>query len=253
VVRDRRSGASVFYALNDQRMPAAARTAWEIVSAAVDDPVLAADRARCESVLAARAKVAGLDAIAGQMERHYTPGRTWEALARGFVGLMRLGDVLDVGAGDGAVAELVAARARSVTVVDRSERMVDAARARLGRLANARAVLGDACALPFDPASFDEVLLLHVLTMVQAPNRALAEAARVLRPGGDVVVVTLDAHEATDVSAAYGEVHPGFSPAKLKRALATAGLAVSRCEVTSREKRAPHFRVISAFARKELA
>ncbi|HEY4121024.1 MAG TPA: metalloregulator ArsR/SmtB family transcription factor, partial [Byssovorax sp.] len=99
VVRDRRAGASTFYALNAAAMPAAARRAWEFVAAEVDDPVLAADRERCAAVLTARAKAAGLDALAGQMERHYTPGRTWEALARGFVGLMNLGDVLDVGGG----------------------------------------------------------------------------------------------------------------------------------------------------------
>jgi ArsR family transcriptional regulator len=251
VVRDRRAGASTFYALNEAGMPDAARKAWELVAAEVDDPVLAADRARCARVLAARAKASGLDALAGQMERYYTPGRTWEALARGFVGLMRLGDVLDVGGGDGTVAELVASRARSVTLADKSERMVEAARSRLAGVRNAKVVLGDACQLPFDDASFDQVLAFHVLTMVDAPGRALAEVARVLRPGGDVAVLTLDAHEATDVGAAYGEVHPGFTPAKLKRALTSAGLVTSRCEVTSRERRPPHFRVISAFARKE--
>ncbi|HEY4122125.1 MAG TPA: methyltransferase domain-containing protein, partial [Byssovorax sp.] len=141
----------------------------------------------------------------------------------------------------------------SITLIDESERMVDAARARLAHASNAAVVLGDACALPFADGAFDQVLLFHVLTMVASPGRALAEVARVLRPGGDAAIITLDAHEAADVGAAYGEVHAGFSPSKLKRALAKAGLAAQRCEVTSREKRAPHFRVISAFARKENA
>src|SRR4051794_31264634 len=77
VVRDRRAGASIFYALNTARMPAAARKAWELVAGEVDDPVIVADQQRCAAVLTARAKATGLDGLAGQMERHYTPGRTW--------------------------------------------------------------------------------------------------------------------------------------------------------------------------------
>jgi SAM-dependent methyltransferase/biotin operon repressor len=253
VVRDRRAGASIFYALNEAGMPDAARKAWTLVAAEVDDPVLADDERRCAAVLKARAEATGLDGLAGQMERHYTPGRTWEALARGFVGLMRLGDVLDVGGGDGAVAELVAPRSRSVTLLDSSERMIEAAAARLAGVRGARVVRADAMGLPFADASFDQVLLFHVLTMVVVPGRVLAEAARVLRPGGDVAIVTLDAHAATDVVATYGEIHHGFSPPKLKRALAKAGLVASQCDVTSREKRPPHFRVVSAFARKDRA
>ena len=147
VVRDRRAGASTFYALAEA-MPEGARRAWELVASEAKDPLLDADRARAAKVVAARDKARGLDAIAGEMERHYTPGRTWEALARGFVGLMTLGDVLDVGSGDGAVAELVAPRARSMTLLDRSERMVDAARARLRGEPRVKVVCGDAAALP---------------------------------------------------------------------------------------------------------
>jgi len=251
LVRDRKAGASTFYALNASAMPEAARRVWALVEAEVADAVIEGDRARCDTVIAARQQGGGLDALAGQMERHYTPGRTWEALARGLTGLLRLGDVLDVGAGDGTVAELVARRARSLTLLDRSERMIDAARTRLAGIGGARFVVGDAHELPFRDASFDQVLLLHVLTLTHEPARALSEAARVLRPRGDLVVLTLDAHEASEVSAAYGEVTAGFAPAKLKRMLQKAGLSVERCETTSREKRPPHFVVVSAFARKE--
>ncbi len=250
-VRERPAGASTFSSPHDGGIPDAARRAWELVAGEVSDAVLEGDRARCDAILAARGDARGLDALAGQMERHYTPGRTWEALARGLVGLMRLGDVLDVGAGDGTVAELVAPRAKSVTLLDRSERMIQAARTRLAANENARVVLGDAHELPFKDGSFDQVLLFHVLTMAHTPARVLSEAARVVRARGEVVVVTLDAHEANDVSAQYGELHAGFAPAKLKRMLQKAGLEVDRCEVTSREKRLPYFRIVSAFAKKD--
>src|SRR4029079_12823562 len=124
------------------------------------------------------------DRIAGEMERHYSPGRTWEALARGLIGLADLGDVLDAGAGDGATAQLLAPRARSITCVDVSEKLVDAARVRLAGHANARCEVADLHDLPFANASFDQVLLLNVLPSLKHPGAALAELARALRPGG---------------------------------------------------------------------
>ena len=65
------------------------------------------------------------DAVAGEMERHWSPGRNWESLARAVAGLVRLGDVVDIGSGDGSVAQLLGARAKSWTCVDRSERVLD--------------------------------------------------------------------------------------------------------------------------------
>ncbi len=252
VLRDRRQGASTFYSMNDGAMPAEARKLWTVVADTVDEPVLRADKDRCDALV--RARVRGKswpDSVAGQMERHYSPGRTWEATARGFLGLLHLGDVLDAGSGDGALAELLAPRARSVTCLDRSDRVLAAARERLSRLPNVAYALGDVQALPFPDAHFDQVLLFHVLVYADDPRRALAEAARVCKPGGDVVVTTVAAHEERDVTAAYGHLHAGLSPRKLGGWLSAAGLSVNLCEITSREKKPPHFEVVTAFAHKE--
>jgi ArsR family transcriptional regulator len=110
--------------------------------------------------------------------------------------------------------------------------------------------VGDAHELPFPDESFDEGLMLHVLTQLQDPARACAEAARVLRPGGVLVVVTLDAHDHAETTAAYGDVHPGLAPAALRRMFTRAGLVVSSCEITSRDARPPCLRVVTAFAAK---
>ncbi len=185
VLRDRKNGASTVYAFNDGAMPAEAREVWKLLAGALDDAVLRADRARCEALLRARERAAGWpDALAGQMERHYSPGRTWEATARAFVGLVRLGDVLDAGSGDGTIAQLIASRARTVTCLDRNPKMLAAARARLAGLPNVRFALGDVERLPAADRSFDHVLLFNVLTLCPKPSRALAEVARVLRRGG---------------------------------------------------------------------
>lgn len=251
VLRDRREGASTFYALNDAAMPDDARKVWMLVAGEIKDAVLEGDRERCGDVVRARGRASWPDAVAGQMERHYSPGRTWEAMLRGLLGMVSLGNVLDVGSGDGTIAQLLAPRARTVTCVDKSDKMVEAAKVRLQKAKNVRVVQGDMHELPFPDASFDHVLLFNVLTQAQTPARAVAEAGRVLGFGGNLAVVTLAAHEHLDVSAAYRDVHPGFPPAQLRRMLQKAGLTVDFCEITSREKRPPHFEVLTAFARKD--
>ncbi|HEY6462846.1 MAG TPA: metalloregulator ArsR/SmtB family transcription factor, partial [Polyangiaceae bacterium] len=252
LVRDRRSGPSTFYALNDGAMPEPARKVWELVRGEVRDALLEGDGERASRILRARAKAGGWpEVVAGEMERHWSPGRTWESLARGLAGLVRLGDVVDVGSGDGSVAQLLAPHARSWTCVDRSERVLSAARDRLSRariVGKVRFVEGDAQHLPLPDASFDAALLFHVLTMIESPAKACAEIARVLRPGSRLVAVTLDAHDQAETTAAYGDVHPGFAPAALRRMLVRAGFEVDSCDVTSRDARPPCFRVLTAIA-----
>lgn len=251
LVRDRRVGSSSFYSLDEGGMPPEARQLWELMQATTQDAVLEQDRARAENVVEARKRgVSWADTVAGQMERHYSPGRTWEATARGLLGLCELGDVLDVASGDGTLAELVAPRARSVTCLDSSAKVIAAAKRRLGEQRRVRFVQGDMHELPFERASFDAVMFMNGLPHATDPSLALGEAARVLRSGGVLTGVTLEAHEHERVTRAYGHVNNGTSPAELATWLAEAGLSVERCEVTSREARPPHFRVITFHARK---
>ena len=248
LVAARRERSSTFHRVNEG-MPAQAGSMWEVVRGGLDDEAIRQDRERRERLLEAR-EAGWPDAVAGQMERHYSPGRTWEATARGFLGLARFGDVLDLGSGDGTLAALIAPRAKSVTCVDRSAKVVAAARARLTRLRNVSVLEGELEALPFEACMFDTAMLFNVLTYVERPSRALAEAARVLRPGGNVAIVTLAHHEHSRVTDAYGHIRAGFEAKALRRALRRAGFAVDSCQVTSTERRKPHFRILSAFATK---
>lgn len=244
----RRAGASTFYRVH-AKMPGPAQRMWALLDGQLDDSVLATDKGRRDALVAQRAE-AWPDAVAGQMERHYSPGRTWEATARGFLGLARLGDVLDVGSGDGTLAALVAPRSRSVTCLDRSAKVLEAAKKRLRAHDNVSFENGDLLELPFGDESFDLVMLFNVLTYARDPGRAIAEAARVLRPGGRLAAVTLRAHDHPEVTEAYGHLVTGFEPEALRGLLRQAGLTVASCEVTSRERRKPYFEVISAFADK---
>lgn len=247
-VRDRRDGQHSFYALAESRLPTAAKVVLDEATSSTD-PTLAGDRRRLEE-LDAEQRGRLPESFAGEMERHYSPGRTWQSLAVGLAALLRLGDVLDVGSGDGAAAHYLAPYCRSLTCIDTSARMIEAAKRRLREFDHVTACVADVHELPFPDASFDSVVLFHTLTYAEDPARALNEASRVLRKNGRVVLLSLDEHEHKDVTAPYGERHSGFSPRTLRRLLSRAGLSIHFCDVACREAKKPHFQVVLAVADK---
>lgn len=243
-------GNSTLYALDLDGMPAPTARWWRFVQAEVQDPLLATERARAAEAVRARAGDTWADSLAGRMARHYSPGRTWPAFARGIVGLVRLGRVIDIASGDGALAEMLAPRADRVVCVDRSPRVVAKGAERLAHLPNLRFLQGDMHALPVSSASQDAALLLGALCYATDPAQAIAEAARVLAPGGLLSAVTLEAHPHRDAVARYDHVQAGFAVADLRQMLVAAGLRVDLCAATQRESRAPHFNVITIHARR---
>lgn len=247
MLRHRRDGTQAFYTLAPERMTGTVRGLLQEVSSS-PDRTLQADRERLAALDAERQE--GLPESAIELDRDYSPGRTWQSLALGAASLLRLGDVLDVGCGDGAVASVLAPYCRTLMCIDNDERAVQAAGDRLADRAHVSVQTADVHALAFHDESFDDVLLFHTLTYAENPRRALAECARVLRPGGRLVLLCLDQHEEHEISAAYGLVHPGFSPRKVRALLQGAGLNVSRSEVACKEARKPHLRVVLAEAEK---
>jgi ArsR family transcriptional regulator len=184
------------------------------------------------------------------MERHYSPGRTWETLARSLLQLLETGDVLDIASGDGITAELLAPHARSIVCVDSSERVVEAATQRLRAFSHVEVRQGDMQALDLGDRRFDLVLMLHALTYAEQPAKAVAEAARLLRSGGRLLAVTLGKHDHRAVVEPFDHKNLGFSADELTGFAKKAGLEALSCTRLSRERKAPHFEVISLLARK---
>jgi len=251
LVRDRRAGVSAYYRFDEDALDPAQRALWQALRNGSDDPLLRQDAERVPGVLAMRAADQNwADAVAGDMERHYSPGRTWEALARTALPLLSPGDVLDIASGDGVLAELLAPHSRRYVCVDASPRVVSAASERLRPFANVEVREGDMHALPFPDESFDLVVLMHALTYASKPAQAVAEAARVLRRGGRLLLSSLARHEHRTVVEAYGHANLGFTEKELRRFADKAALSiVGRASVT-RERRPPHFEVISLIGAK---
>lgn len=249
MVSDRREGVFVYYKIAASTGDPGLDALWNVLRRNTDDPLAAQDRSRIPQVLNSRGRGSSwADSVAGDMERHYSPGRSWEATARGLTHLLDLGDVLDVASGDGVLAELLAPQSRSIVCLDISNRVVEEGRKRLAPFSEASFEQGDMHELPFDDASFDTVLLMHALTYTEDPGRVLAECRRVLRQSGHLLAVTLSQHSHKKAVEPYDHKNLGFEPRQLESLAAENGFEVIHCAVSAVEKRQPNFSVISLHA-----
>jgi ubiquinone/menaquinone biosynthesis C-methylase UbiE len=249
LVADRRDGVFVYYRIATTATDSSLDVLWQFLRKNTDDPLLKQDRERIPQILTSRKGTeTWADSVAGDMERHYSPGRTWEATARGLVHLLEPGDVLDIASGDGVLAELLAPNANTITCLDISKRVVDAGRRRLARFKNVNFELGDMHSLPVPDASFDTVVLMHALTYTNQPERAFSEAARALRKGGKLLAVTLQEHQHAKAVEPFNHVNLGFTTRQLEKFCADAGLQVKTCTVSAIEKRSPNYSVLSLSA-----
>ncbi|WP_411278358.1 ArsR/SmtB family transcription factor [Falsiroseomonas sp.] len=217
------------------QMPAGADLARLVLARLPEeDQRLAADRRAAARLAAERAREAS-----EAFRRH---GMDWDemrALGLPAAGIEQallaalpawLGALLDIGTGTGRLLELVAPRAERVLGVDMSRDMLALARARLAErgLADRAAVRqADMYRLPFADASFDAVALQMVLHYAEDPPAALAEAARVLKPGGVLLVADLAPHGEATLLQKHAHRWPGFDDAQLAGWLGAAGCALA--------------------------
>jgi ArsR family transcriptional regulator len=224
------------------------RSAWQAVRSLSQHEVqFAGDAERLE-----RLRVASdgwVERVAGSLHRAYAPGRTWDSLCHGLMHFARFGRCLDVGAGDGAMAELLAPRCQTLTCVDPSAAMVKAGRSRLAELGLGNVAFIEAPGedVPVPDASADAVLFLQSLQYVTDPAACLGEAVRVLAPGGRLLVLTLAEHDHAEAEA-FGHRHRGFAPAQLKRW--SKGLSDHESYTLPPETRMPRFQTLVFTARK---
>ena len=251
MVSDRRDGVSVYYRMTGNITDTSLAALWELLRESTSDPLIQQDLERIPQVLNARGGHSNwADSVAGDMERHYSPGRTWEVTTRAIVQLLELGDVVDVASGDGVLAELLAPHARSIKCLDISPRVVKAGKKRLRNYSNVHFEPGDMHELPVEDTSVDTVLLMHALTYTSQPATVFKEVERILRPGGRLLAATLQKHAHKNAVKAYNHLNLGFTESQLRKFCTNAGLEPQNIRISAVEKRTPNFEVLTLLAAK---
>jgi ubiquinone/menaquinone biosynthesis C-methylase UbiE len=246
LLRDRREGQKAYY-----RRAEMVREIWSLAEGAAGElGTQARDGEALRRVLGQRQEKSKryFDAVAGRLGKKYCPGRSWEAVGRLLLALAPRQVYADLGAGEGLISQLLAARAKKVIAVDHSPRMVEVGRdlAKRSGLKNLEYRLGDMENPPIRLGSVDVAILSQALHHAVHPPRVLEAAWKILRPGGTLLILDLVEHTFEAAREMYADVWLGFSPAELARLMREAKFEGVSVEVVAKEKEGPGFQTLLA-------
>ena len=253
LVSEQREAGFVYYRLADERRAGARAPLWELLdqefASSRDDRAIREDEARLQEVLRHRKENFDTQGDARQL----VPGRSWAAWARALGHLLPPLDVADIGCGEGYLTLEAARWARSVTGIDRSDDVLERAKALGARrqVTNVQWKKGDLARLPLRDASVDLALLSQSLHHAMDPERAIAEAVRILRRRGRLLILDLKQHEQTWVRARYGHQRLGFEWRELEALLQDAGLADVRVSIGAKKAGDPFTVLIASGVKRE--
>ncbi len=223
-------GTAVFHRLADQG-PGAALTRQVLRLLPRDDAALRLDRERLGQIRADRAAAAAayfrkVAARWGELRSLYVDEAKVEAELLCRLPAEGIGALLDIGTGTGRILELLAGRFRQGIGIDLSRDMLLVARANLQRagVANCQVRQADMYRLPWREPQFDAVTLHRVLHYAEAPARAVAEAARMLRPGGLMLIVDFAPHALERLRSEHAHRRLGFGDGEINKWCRAAGL-----------------------------
>jgi ubiquinone/menaquinone biosynthesis C-methylase UbiE/DNA-binding transcriptional ArsR family regulator len=250
LLESRREGKRTFYKLNREANASTRQFIQLADHGASELPEHASDEINLKRILARRREQDQVyfNQVAGRFDRNYGPGRSWQAFGQLLLRILPPIVVADLGSGEGLLGELLARRAKKVIAVDNSEKMVafGAAKAKKNGLKNLEFRLGDLETPPIEPGTVDLVVLSQALHHAADPGRAVASTFKILRPGGQVMILDLVKHNFDQARELYGDRWPGFVESDLHRWLEEAGFEQIEISVVAREEEPPHFETILA-------
>ena len=239
-VAKRTEGTATFYRVVLDDLPKENRALWLAVreqlgggQAEVSASDLAEDLRRLTAVLAERREDSQgfFGRVAGQWDQVRAELFGSRFTMAGMLAMLpREWTVLDLGCGTGNAAELLSPLVKRVIAVDRSQPMLNAAKKRLsgGGCENVEFVLGDLSSLPIEDAQADAAVCFLVLHHVEDPAAALKECARVLKPGGQLLVVDMVEHDRDSYRHTMGHRWLGFSRTNIEDMAKRSGLVRAR-------------------------
>ncbi len=249
LVADHRSGKNNIY--TSQIPPELSKVTQQ---AGKELPESAKDRSSLQHILRKRKDQvrAYFDNLAGKFGREYVPGRSWKGLAEAMLKILNYDVVADLGAGEGTLSQLIAQRASKVIAIDSSKKMVEFGQklATENNLPNLEYRLGDIESPPIDDASVDLAIFSQALHHAKQPPKAIAEAHRILKPGGRLIVLDLLQHSFEKARELYYDTWLGFSEVELAEMITQSGFADVETAIVDREEIPPHFQTLLATASK---
>jgi ubiquinone/menaquinone biosynthesis C-methylase UbiE len=247
LIEDRRVGKNNLYRL---QQPGAENVLPVIRQATTEIPEAAQDQAALQLTLRKRQDKsrAFFDEMAGRFGREYVPGRSWKGLAGALLKLMPPMVIADLGAGEGTFSLLLAQRAKQVIAVDNSQKMVEygTSLAANQEIKSLEYRLGDLESVPIEDATVDLAFFSQSLHHALHPERAIAEAWRILNPGGRIAVLDLVKHRFEEARELYADLWLGFSEVELEVLLEKAGFANVQTDLVHKESEAPYFQTLLA-------
>ncbi|MEM9025970.1 MAG: metalloregulator ArsR/SmtB family transcription factor [Verrucomicrobiota bacterium] len=248
LVTDRRDGKKTFYQIN-QKLPESWRSILATsIEETLDNLDVQEDAENLNRILDKRRQVSEqyFNTIAGRLGKNYCPGRSWEAMGHCLLWLTPKIRIVDLGAGEGMLSHLLAKHAESVVCVDSSPKMVEfgAELAEKNQIENLTYKLGDIEQVPLDSDSFDFALLSQALHHAHHPERAIAEAFRILGEGGRIAILDLKEHTFEKARDLYADTWLGFSERTLGTWLENAGFSAVESHVVAKEPQEPFFETI---------
>ena len=254
LVQSRREGKRTFYKLNGTSDKAAEALINLAVTGGKELPEFAEDGVNLKRAIALRKEQAQIyfNQVAGRFDRSYGPGRSWQAFGHLLLRIVPPVEIADLGSGEGLISELLARRAKKVIAVDNSEKMVSfgAEKAKKNGLKNLEFRLGDLERPPINPNSVDVAVLSQALHHAENPAQAIASAHKILRSGGQILILDLLEHDFDQARELYGDRWMGFKTSELHRWLEAAGFKRIEISVVSREEEEPYFETILAVGEK---
>ena len=250
LVQSRREGKRTFYRLTDSATGTLGEFILLAIRGAKELSEYAADQINLKRILSRRREQERVyfNHVAGRFDRVYGPGRSWQAFGHLLLRILPPLTVADLGSGEGLLSELLARRCRKVIAVDNSEKIVafGAAKAKKNNLKNLEFRLGDLQNPPVEPESVDLAILSQALHHAEEPAKAIVSAYRMLKPGGQVMILDLAKHRFAKAQELYGDRWPGFAESDLHRWLEAAGFKKIEINVVAREEQPPHFETMLA-------